>query len=176
MFFIDILARLFSILSSAATPKQIGGGFALGMVAGLNPSFPITIFVIILILLFNVNLTAALFSIAFFGLFAFVIDPVFHNLGFFALAQIQPLQPVWTWLYNLPFVPLTNFNNTVVMGALVLSVLFLFPVYQLTKRGTILYRAKYQEKLKNWKVMRFVRGTQIYKWYQNLKRIGDRLW
>ena len=57
---IQIISKIIKILRSAASPSQIAGGFILGMIIGLSPSFlnPLNILIILLIIriLYQINL------------------------------------------------------------------------------------------------------------------------
>ena len=51
----------------------------------------------------------------------FLLDPVFHSVGYVLLRDLDVLSGFWTFLFNLPIFPLTRFNNTVVLGCFVFS-------------------------------------------------------
>jgi uncharacterized protein (TIGR03546 family) len=174
MFGIEILAKLIRILRSAATPAQIASGFILGMIIGLTPLWSLhNLVIFILIVVLNVNIGMALFSFAIFSAFAYVLDPLFHQFGFFILVDLSNLRALWTTLYNYPIIPLSKFNNTVVMGSLVSSVLLLFPVYLYVKKGVIWYRENIDTRMQKWKIVKLVKGSKIYDIYQKIRRLGD---
>lgn len=176
MIFINFLAQILNILRSAATPPQIAAGFAMGMVAGLVPSLFVLIVVILLFIILNINISSGLLGMAIFGLIGYLIDPISNALGYFVLAQVGFLRPVWIAFYDTPFIPLTGFNNTIVMGNLVLAIILIIPMYRTAHLGMITYRQRYKEKVEQSTVVRFVQGWNIYQWYSKLKQIGDKLW
>jgi len=172
---IQFLSKLIKILRSAASPSQIAGGFILGFLIGMSPSLLslLNFFLIFLIIILNVNIATALFAFAIFSAFAYLMDPVFHSLGYTLLADAETLKGMWTFMYNAPFIPFTRFNNTVVMGSLTVSLLLLFPLFYLVKKFIINYREKYEPKVKNWKWIKLLKSSQIYKMYERLKFLGD---
>jgi len=71
MFWIKLLTNFIKILREGQTPNQVAGGFALGMIVGISPTLTlqgIAIWFIILIL--DVNLSAALLAFTVFALIA----------------------------------------------------------------------------------------------------------
>ncbi len=175
MFIIQFIARLIAVVRSAATPAQVGGGFLIGMAIGLIPSFPIKALLFIALILINVNIAAALFAVFAFSLIAYIIDPLFHSIGYLLLVEIDFLKPFWLALYNTPFVPITGFNNTVVLGALVVSLLLLYPVYLGIKNGVVAYRVKIEPVASKWKIVQVIQKSSLYQWFVRLSRLGENL-
>ncbi|MBN2365989.1 MAG: TIGR03546 family protein [Calditrichaeota bacterium] len=175
MLFIQYFAKLIKILRSAASPSQIAGGFILGMLIGLSPSLIslTNLILVLLLIILNVNLATALFSFAVFSGIAYLIDPLSHSLGYFLLVGLDDLREFWISLYNAPLTPYTFFNNTVVLGSLIIALVLLIPMYFLVKTGIIKYREKYEPRVQNWKWMKMMKSTLIYKWYERLKFLGD---
>jgi len=174
MFGLELLAKIIKILRSGATPPQIAGGFILGMIWGLTPLWNLhNLLVLIIIILFTVNISAALFSFLIFSLFAYIFDPLFHSLGYFVLVDIPALKGLWTALYNVPIIALSNFNNTVLMGSLLTSLVLLLPVYFLIKTGVIAYRENIDAKIQKWKIIKALKGSKIYTWYEKIKSLGE---
>lgn len=173
MFILQFLARLIAVLRSAATPAQIGGGFVLGMAIGFIPSFVIKVILFVILILINVNIATALFAAAVCGLTAFLFDPVFHSLGYFLLTDIGFLRPLYSALYNTPFVPFTGFNNTVVMGSFMVSLFLLVPVYLAVVRGVIRYRERLEPVIGQSKIVKVIQRSTWYKWVVRVWRMGD---
>lgn len=175
MFIIQYLSKLLKILRSGASPPQIAGGLILGMMMGLSPSFftLTNLFLVLLLIILNVNISMAIFSYAIFSGIAYLLDPWFHTLGYSLLVNMEGLRGLWTTLYNAPVVPFTRFNNTVVMGSLVISIGLLIPVYFLSKTLVIKYREKLEPKVKNSKWVKLLKSNQIYQLYEKLKILGE---
>ncbi len=172
---IQYLSKLIKILRSAASPSQIAGGFILGMIIGLSPTFLnlINLFMIFLIIILNVNIATAIFSYVIFSALGYILDPVFHSLGYNVLVNVSWLKGLWTSLYNVPMFPFTRYNNTVVMGSMITSLILLVPMFYLIKRFIINYREKYEPRVKNLKWIKLMKSTQLYQWYEKLKFLGD---
>jgi len=170
MFWIKFLRDFIKILRAGQTPAQIGGGFALGFILGLSPMLTlqgIAIWFIILVL--DINLSAALLSVTLFSLVAFIIDPLFHHLGYFLLVDVEALRKIWTALYNAPIAPLTRFNNTVVLGSFVSAVVLCLPAYRGMKRFVIAYRAGVGAKIEQWKIYKVLRRNTLVRWYLKIR-------
>ena len=76
------LIKFIRVLSSEAAPIQISFGFALAMIVGLTPLLSLhNVLVIFCLLLFRVNLASFLLAWAFFSGIAYLLDPVFHEVG-----------------------------------------------------------------------------------------------
>ena len=173
MFVLEFIAKLIKILRSEISPNQIAWGFVLGMILGLTPFLSLhNLLIVILIIILKVNLATALFSFALFSAIAYLIDPLFHSFGYYILVDMQSLNGFWTWLYNVPVLALSKFNNTVVMGSLVSSLILILPVYFLIKIGVINYREKIDVKIKNWKFIKLIKGTKIYSLYEKIRDLG----
>ncbi len=136
-----IINKLFNILRYEVSPSQISLSLILGMFLGfLHLSNLLSLFIIMLILLLNVNISISLIGLIIFWLLSILFNSLFHNIGYALLVDATLLKGFWTLLYNLPIVPLTKFNNTIVMGGLVFSIVFTIPVFILSRFVVIKYR------------------------------------
>ena len=173
MFWVTLIRDFIKILREGQTPAQVAGGFALGSILGLSPMFTLQGAVVwLIILVLNVNLSAALLALTVFSLFAFLLDPIFHWVGYQTLVNIDALQGLWTALYNAPVAPLTRFNNTVVMGSFVSAVVLFIPVYIGMKRFVLAYRASVGKKVEKLKVYQIVKQSSLVRWYEKLRDLG----
>jgi hypothetical protein len=91
------------------------------------------------------------------GLF---LDGFAHRLGS-AVLVMEPLRGVHTWLYQTSISPLCGFNNTVVVGQLLLGLYFAFPVYWLTHRFALRVQAPLSAWLLRYKAVRWLRGAEM---------------
>jgi uncharacterized protein (TIGR03546 family) len=166
MFPLQFIGKLITILHSAATPAQIAGGFILGIIIGLTPFWSLhNLLVLLLIIILNVNIAIAIASTALFSLFAYLLDPLFHSFGYFLLVDFTFMQGTYSTLYNIPIIALSRFNNTVVMGSLVTSLILLIPVFIMVKNGVIKYHENVLARFEKLKVVKAIKGTKIYGWY-----------
>lgn len=123
--------KLFKALNSAQRPWQVTLAITMGMIAGLTPIDGIqNFFILFLAFLLNIHLGLFFVSAAFFAATGYLFDPWFEQLGY-AVLGADALQGLWTAFYNNGFIRLTHFNNTLVMGATLVSLLLAAPLYAL---------------------------------------------
>jgi uncharacterized protein (TIGR03546 family) len=173
MILLKILGKLIKVLQSGGSPRQIAWGFALGTFLGFTPLLSLhNLGIVFLICIFNVNISASLLGWLLCGILAFFLDPLFHAVGFGVLVQIGFLQPLWTDLYNAPIAPLTRFNNTVVMGSFVFSLVMFLPGYFLFKGFVHQYRTSWEKKVQKWKLIQIFNRSTFVQWYFKVKNMG----
>ena len=165
---IRLLAKLLRVLNSEAAPGQISLAICLGMVAGLTPLLSLhNLIVLLLALVIRVNLSAFILGTVFFSGVAYAIDPVFHAIGLNVLNS-EVLEGVFTSMYNNPVMRVARFNNTIVMGSLVSSVIAFVPVAFVL--NTLI--RKYREHVLTWirktRVMKMLTGSRFYNIYQSV--------
>ena len=78
------------------------------------------------------------------------------------LLETPALTPLWTALYNVPVVPLTNFNNTVTLGSLIVSVVAWLPLFFLLRWGVTRYRVTMSEWMKRTGLYRWLTASKLY--------------
>lgn len=163
-----ILKQIFGflkLLNSDTGTNQIASGIACGLILGFAPAFSLqTLLVVILLLFFRIQIGAATIFAFFFSLIAWALDPVAHVLGM-AVLELSALQGLFTEMYNMPIIPLTRFNNSIVMGSAVISIV-LFPVVFFLSRVMVeKYRATFVAKFKDTKFFKALQTTTLYKFY-----------
>lgn len=172
MFWLQIVKSFIQVLRSGQTPRQIAGGFALGAIIGLMPFFTLQgLCLWFVILVLDVNLSAALLAITLFSLFAYVLDPLLHALGFLLLVDSSFLRGLWTTLYNAPIAPLTRFNNTIVLGSFVAGFLLFLPVYLGMHHFVLAYRTHLHARVERLKIYQVVSKSGLVKWYDRVKKM-----
>jgi len=148
-------------LLNEATPGQLALGFAMGVLIGLVPKgnlIALTLGVILAASRANLGVAAAtILSCSFLSPY---MDPVSDKVGWWILSH-PSLHEMWTKLYNKPVVPWTDFNNSIVLGNLVIGILLLYPTYQISKP----IFAKYSQKVAAWAkklwIVRLLLGAEI---------------
>ncbi len=116
-------------------------GFTLGMFLGLIPFSINSLFFVLLMFVLKLDKFSSVLSAALFAIVSVFIDPFAHTIGLYVLTKVKFLMPVWTSFYNMPLVPFTGFNNTIVMGNTVIALVLMVPVYSMVKKLIPLYRA-----------------------------------
>lgn len=126
---ISFIAKLIVTLNSNSRPGELASGIAFGFWLALIPGGSLLWTALFIIAFFlKHNIAALLFSLGIFKLFIFIFDPLLDRLGLFVL-ELPPLQSFFTMLNNVPLVPYTQFNNTIVMGGFLLGILLWVPVF-----------------------------------------------
>jgi uncharacterized protein (TIGR03546 family) len=130
---INKLLLVRKMLPGGDSPRQLACGLALGLLLGLIPKGNLTAVVISLLIFGStVNLGTALLTAAAVSAGAVYLDPFTHRIGQTVLTH-PTLQPHWTRFYEMPVVPWTDLNNTVVAGSFLLGVTLLYPAYLLSR-------------------------------------------
>jgi uncharacterized protein (TIGR03546 family) len=89
------------------------------------------------------------------------------------LVDLDSLKNLWTFLYNFPLVALSRYNNTVVAGSLAVALLLAIPLFFLAKSGVKYYRENIDQKMEKWKIVKAIKGSKIYSFYEKIKNLGD---
>lgn len=155
----------FKLLNSDSGLNQIALGLACGVVLGFAPILSLqALLVIVCCFFFRIQLGAAFLSAFFFKFVAYIFDPVADQIGRHVL-EADSLREVFISLFNAPFVPLTRFNNSIVMGSGLVSFILVIPLYFFFKYLIVKYREKVVAKYKQSKIWKAWAGTAFYKWY-----------
>jgi uncharacterized protein (TIGR03546 family) len=153
------------MLNSDTGTNQLSAGVAAGFVLGMIPAMSLqTLLIFLLIFFFRIQIGAAFLTAVFFALPAYLLDSVFHAIGAVIL-ELDSLRPLYTSLYNMPIIPYTRFNNSIVMGACVLALLLAPLVFFIAKKLIIKYRQTVVERFKKTKFWKLVQATSMFKWY-----------
>ncbi len=169
MILIKLIKKLLKALNANAAPSEIALGIVLGSIIGLTPSFALhNLIVIILIVILKVNVSAAVFSSMLFAVIGYGMDPIADIIG--SKLLLNPgLAGLWTSLYNIPVIPLTRFNNTVVLGSLIISIVMIIPLYIFSIKFVVIYREKLRDKIEKLKIVKLLKASKIYKIYTRYK-------
>jgi len=166
---IKLIQSLFGALHSEGTPGQLALGIALGSIMGLTPLMNIhNAIVLAALMLLNVSFAGGLLGWALFVPVGFLLDPLFDWIGH-SLLLAPALRGLWTSLYNIPIVPLTNFNNTIVLGSLVFALVLLVPLFFATRWAVARYRVTVGERVRQSKFYRAVMASKVYNAYKMFK-------
>ena len=115
------IISLIKLLHSDTGQNQIASGLAFGVFLGFAPFLSLqTFLVLFIVFIFRVQLGAAFLSAFFFKFVAFLLDPVADILGRSVL-ESSGLRGLWSSMYNVPLLPMTRFNNSIIMGSFLIS-------------------------------------------------------
>ncbi len=168
---ISQLIKFIRVLSSEDSPLQISIAFGLALIAGLTPLFSLhNVIVLFILLFFRVNLAGFIIAWAFFSGLAYLLDPLFHDFGKSILTHAE-LNGLWTDLYNSTFWRLTRFNNTIMMGSLVVSLIAFIPLVLISNFLVKNYRKHILEYINNSWLFRFLKSS---KWFTRIVAVTER--
>ena len=163
---LKLIQSLVGALHSEGTPGQLAAGLVLGSFLGLTPLMNLHNAVMLaLLMLLNVSFAGGMLGWALFVPFGFLLDPLFDWIGH-SLLLAPALRGLWTSMYNMPIVPLTNFNNTVVLGSLVFAVLSAVPLFFLLRWAVARYRVTVGERVRQSRFYKAVTASKVYNVYK----------
>jgi uncharacterized protein (TIGR03546 family) len=140
-------------------------GMTCGFILGMTPSLSLHSLIIFLILFFfRIQIGAALVTAFFFKFVAFILDPAFHAVGS-KMLELPSLQGFYTTLYNMPLIPFTRFNNSIVMGSAVITFILSPFVFIMSRIFIVKYRATVVARFKETKLWKAIEATKFYQWY-----------
>jgi uncharacterized protein (TIGR03546 family) len=156
---IQAIAKLIVALNGNIKKSQLAAGFAWGILLALVPLgnfFWIVLFVVSFF--FKHNHASKVLLMTVLKLFSPLIAPLIDLLGW-EILHINALQPLFTTLYNMPFVPFTRFYNTLVAGGLAGGIILWLPVFFLFMALIPLYRNAVVPKIKKIKIFTVIAKT-----------------
>lgn len=163
-----LLKQLFAflkLLNSDTGHNQLAAGLACGLVLGFSPILSLQALLVLFLAFFlRIQLGAAFLSAFFFKFLAYLIDPLSDHLGRFAL-EAPSLRPLYVSLYNMPLVPMTRFNDSIIMGSGILAFALVVPAFFVFRFLVLKYRVLVVEQFKGTKVWKVMSSTGLYKWY-----------
>ena len=169
---LTMIAKLLKALNSEASPSQISLAFVLGMILGLTPLWSMhNILVVSLALVLRINLTGFLLSWGVFSGFAYLLDPAFVALGENLLTNTD-LKATWSSLYVSDVWRVTRFNNTLVLGSLLVSLGLAIPAFFIFNFLIRQYRDKIFAWVQKSKLMHMLKANKLYKLYSSLNMEG----
>ncbi|MDR2516341.1 MAG: TIGR03546 family protein [Spirochaetaceae bacterium] len=156
------IAKLAAALNGNTRKDQIALGFSWGLLLALIPAgnfFWIVLFV--LSFLFRHHHGSKMLVMAVVKLFTPLLYPALVDPIGWEVLHIEPLAPFYTALYNMPFVPFTRFNNTLVAGGLAAGIALFIPVFIIMLFAVSLYRTTILPKILSTRLFRTVSGFPL---------------
>ena len=158
--------KILNSLNSGISPWQLAWGMSFGMMFGLTPFFdPVfgahSFIILLIVMSFQTNFGMFLVATMLFTSFSYVLDPYFHDVGM-ALLTNESLQGLWTALYNNDLARVFNFNNSILLGSFVVSVIAFFPSMFVFKWLVVWYRANILPKIEKWHFVKVMRASSVF--------------
>jgi uncharacterized protein (TIGR03546 family) len=168
MLILKYVFKFVRLLNSETSVKSLAVALTLGMVLGLVPFLTLhAICVLLVCLVFRVNLTAMLLSMAVFKLAALAAQWPLHRLGVFLLEDERYIE-VWRFLYNSPVLSFCMLNNSIVLATTLAAAVLLLPVFLLSCAAVKIYRSRVQGAVAKSRVVTGFKTFKLYKLYRRL--------
>jgi uncharacterized protein (TIGR03546 family) len=166
------IIKLLTVLNSETEPGQISLALAFSLIVGLTPLWSLhNLVVLLLVLLLRVNLSAVLLGSAVFSAVAYLLGPLFHRLGL-AVLMASSLEGLWTALYDSTLWRVERFNNSVVMGSVLVSLVLFVPAVLVFNWAIRKYRERVVAKVKQWRLVQALTATRFFQMYRSYSEWG----
>ncbi len=134
------LVKLFNALGANTNPGEIAHAMSCGILLGLMPKNNLLWYLVLVFILFiRINKPAYAVSLLVGSALAPLLDPAFDAIGY-AFLTVPAFSGFFGTLLDVPFVALTKFNNTIVMGAFLAGIILYVPLYFLCRALIFLWR------------------------------------
>lgn len=157
--FVNIPARILSILELNISPAEVAGGVCLGMFLGFIPlNGPMAILLFIFFFVFKVNRFSTVITLPLFKLlYLSGVSSLTEGIGSYLLLDADFLTGFWRWVTNAPILALLDLNNTLVAGGLALSIVLCLPVYLLAGFIYVKFIASHLNKIQESKLAKRIK-------------------
>lgn len=152
--FIVWIAKVVAALNSNTRAGEIGAGVALALLMALVPAGNL-LWIALFVLSFFLKINNAVFLV-FLGIFKLgvgVLDPALDAVGY-AILKWDALAPLFGRMANLPFVPWTDFNHSLVAGGLAVGLVAFLPVALAAARLAKAWRNGVRERIAEAKIVK----------------------
>ena len=161
-----LLRNIILAIHSEKSRWQLAFGAVLGWFLGMLPlgSF-FWLAMLLLLLITRTNIAMAIVFATFGKALIFIVDMnAFGRL----MLEMGALQGFWTWCYNTPYLAISDFNRSDVMGgffaALAMSIAtmpFLLQITKLYHQHILVYVEKF------W-IIKALKGSKFFQWYMGI--------
>lgn len=154
--------KVFKALNSDEKPWQLSLGLAFGGIIGLMPLWtPHNIFLLFLAFIINLNFALLLVGFFFFSGVAYILDPLFHQIGL-AVLTAEGMQEFWTGFFSNSIFLFDRLNNTLVMGSLLFSLAASVPLFFILNLLIRKYRQHLQGLFDKIPILKSLKLAKIY--------------
>jgi uncharacterized protein (TIGR03546 family) len=159
--FVKWIATLIVAINANNRAGEVAAGVSFALLLALIPTGNLLwFFLFVVTFLLKINLGGELLFLALFKLLVPLTDALLHRLGLFILSQ-PLLAGIFGTAYNLPVLPLSRFNNTIVMGGLIAGLVLWIPVFLLFRQLVILYRRTLRDKIAGSRLLKALRRVPL---------------
>ncbi|GAA5510750.1 TIGR03546 family protein [Novipirellula caenicola] len=129
---IKLLSNVRHAIAGRKYPHQLAGAVAIGALLGIIPHGNLLALLVLIVLLsLKINHSMAALTTIGTTFAATKLDPYSHDVGSYILTH-PTLGPKMASFWNLPLVPWTDLNNTVVLGSFVIGLAAVLPIFLIT--------------------------------------------
>lgn len=161
----------FRLLNSDTGHNQLAAGLACGIILGFSPFLSIQTFLVLFLVFFlRIQMGAAFLAAFFFKFLAWLIDPAADALGRLVLEN-ESLRPLFVTMYNMPLVPMTRFNNSIVMGSMIVGIILAIPGFFMFRMSILKYRATFVARFEQTRFWKAWKATKFYNWYSTYEKL-----
>jgi uncharacterized protein (TIGR03546 family) len=160
---LKFIGKFIVALNGNVKKTHIAAGIAWGVLLGLIPAgnfYWIVVFIVSF--LFRNNFASKLLTMTVLKLLSPFIVLFVDNIGWQVL-HLEYFQSLFATMYNMPFVPFTKFNNTLVMGGLAAGTALWLPVFIVFLPLISLYRKYIAVKIRNFKIIKTIAKSPLLK-------------
>ena len=170
---LSFIAKFLAALNANSRPGEIGAAAAFGFMLALIPGGNLLWFALfILVFLLKVHLATALLVMVLGKLVVPLLDPLIELLGLAILNQ-ESLFPLFTAMADMPLLPYTNYNHSLVTGGVAAGIILWIPLFFLFILLVRLYRSYLWPKLaENRLVKGFLRYPLVKKISGAVGKVG----
>ena len=164
-----LLAKFLKVLNSEASPWQIAIAIMLGLIIGLTPLWRLhNLLIIFIVLSFRINISSFLVSWVVFSGLAYILDPLMISVGE-SILTAESFHSVGSALYASSIGRLSQFNHTLTLGSLMIS-LVAAPLVLFASRYMVLqYRQRIMQWAQKLKVLQVFKASRLYRLYAQLE-------
>jgi uncharacterized protein (TIGR03546 family) len=164
MIVLKLLFKFVRLLNSETSATALALAFALGAFLGFVPFLTLQAWIVLLVVLFfRVNLTAALFTWGACKLASIPMKGALDGLGM-SLLEGGAFKGLWTFLYNSPLY-LCGTHHSTTLGGTVVGLALLLPAFFASKAVVNLYRGRFNEWWSQFGLANALRATKLYRLY-----------
>lgn len=170
----SFIIKLFKSLNNNSHPGEIAHGVSCALLLGFLPKDNLLWYIVFIFCAFlRINKSAYGLMIIVFSFIAPFFDNFFDFIGYSVLT-FSPFDSFFSFLIDIPFVSYTNFNNTIVMGALICGLVLYFPMYFISRLFVKIWRHTLAPKFKKLKIYKAILKLPLLNKISNLtKKIED---
>ena len=156
------ILKIFKALNSNEKPWQLSLGIAFGGIIGLRPLWtPHNIALLFLAFIIQINFSLLLLGFLFFSGIAYILDPLFHQIGL-AVLTAEGMQDFWVGFFSNPIFLFDRLNNTLVMGSLLFSLAASVPLFFLLNMLVRKYRQNIQGIFEKIPILKSLKIAKVY--------------